>query len=90
VTRPTAFVPVTVECHAGARADETPRAVTIAGRRHEVLEVQDRWHDAGRTRDLAVRRIFKVRLDTGETVFLEQDEGTGAWTLRAPLRISLE
>jgi hypothetical protein len=71
-----------VECHAGGRGDELPRVVHLGGTRHAVTEILDRWNDAGVTRDLAVRRIFKLRLDSGDVVLVEQDAGTHAWTLR--------
>ncbi len=71
-----------VECYAGGRGEETPRAVHLGGQRHAVAEVIDRWDDAGVTHDRGVRRIFKVRLDTGQVLLIEQDVGTHAWNLR--------
>ena len=71
-----------VECRAESRADEEPRALWLEGRRLEVRAVLDRWQDAGLTRDLAVRRIFKLELEDGRILFVEQDVGTGAWSLR--------
>ena len=74
--------PLRVECRAESRADEEPRAVWLEGRRLEVRAVLDRWHDAGLTRDLAVRRIFKLHLEDDRIVFVEQDVGSGVWALR--------
>jgi len=79
-------VPVRVECHSGWRGEETPRAILLGQERYEVEEVLDRWYDGGADSGRPVLRIFRVRLRTGETVLLEQDEGTGAWSLREPLR----
>lgn len=73
---------LTVESRAQSRADEEPRAVHLDGVRWRVDAILDRWHDAGLTRDRAVRDIFKVRLDSGRILFLERDRGTGAWALR--------
>lgn len=88
--RPTASVPVRVECRAEGRADEEPRAVHLPEGRLRVVAVLDRWHDAGRTRDQEVRRIFKVLLEDDREIFLEQVVGTGAWSWRAPIGIRLD
>ena len=75
-----------VECRSETRADERPVAVWLEGERLIVTELLDQWFDAGLTRDEARRRIFKLRLETGQVVFIEQDEGTGAWALRPERR----
>jgi hypothetical protein len=71
-----------VECRSESRADERPAALWLDGERVVVSEVLDRWLDAGVTRDEAVRRIFKLLLADERVLFIEQDEGTGAWALR--------
>ena len=38
------LIPIPVECHAGAKADETPRRFIWHGRTVEVGEVLDRWY----------------------------------------------
>ena len=38
------LVPIRVECYAGAKADETPRRVTLDERIVELGEVLDRWY----------------------------------------------
>jgi hypothetical protein len=77
---------VRVECYAGSRGEETPRAIQVGAQRHAVEEVLDRWFDGGAESGRPARRIFRVRLESCEVVLLEQEEGVGAWTLREPLR----
>jgi len=59
-----------VEFYAGHRGDETPRAVTIAGRRLAV----DRVLDRGRVFDAAgggTRETWRCRLEDGRIVTVE-------------------
>jgi hypothetical protein len=67
---------VHVECYAGYRGDEEPRAFSIGERRLEVREVQDRWVGPD-------YRYFRVAASDGDVYVLRHDEGTGAWTLGA-------
>ena len=63
-----------VECYAGHRADEAPRALVIGGRRVSVVEVVDRW--------LApTHRYFKVLGDDGDVYIVRHDEESDAWEL---------
>ncbi len=65
---------VKVDCHAGYRAEETPRRFEIGNRRVEVAEVIDRW--------LGPRqRCFRVRGDDGAVYLLRYDEATDRWEL---------
>ncbi len=65
-----------VECYAGYRGAEEPRAFALGERRLEVLAILDRW--------LAPDyRYFKVAASDGDTYVLRHDETTGAWTLGA-------
>jgi hypothetical protein len=64
---------VTVECYAGHRGEETPRALVIGSRRVAVVEVLDRW--------LAPEhRYFKVRGDDGDVYILRHCPAHG-WEL---------
>ncbi len=66
-----------VECHAGYRGEETPRAVIIAGRRFEVVAIlsRERTLDAssGQTRE-----AWRCRLSDGRVATVELLEA-GAW-----------
>jgi hypothetical protein len=65
---------ISVECYAGYRGEQEPRAFTLGERRFEVRELLDRW--------LApTHRYFKVRVDDGRTFILRHDADTGDWEL---------
>jgi hypothetical protein len=63
-----------VECYAGYRSEETPRAFFLGERRIEVAEVLDRW--------LAPDHCyFKVRGDDGAVYILRHEVATGEWEM---------
>jgi hypothetical protein len=67
---------IQVECHAGYRGDEEPRAFTLGATRFAVLEILDRW--------LAPEhRYFKVRIEDGRDFVLRHDVASGDWELAA-------
>jgi hypothetical protein len=67
---------IRVECYAGYRNEEEPRAFTLGQRRFEVVNVTDRW--------LApLHRYFKVEADDGRTFILRHDTASGDWELAA-------
>lgn len=63
-----------VECYAGHRGEETPRALVLGERRIEVTEVLDRWLGPD-------HRYFKLRGHDGDTYIVRHDVGSGAWEL---------
>jgi hypothetical protein len=64
---------ISVECYAGHRGEQTPRALVLAGRRVAVAEVVDAW--------LAPDyRYFKLRAD-GDTYLVRHDERSNTWEL---------
>jgi hypothetical protein len=65
-----------VECHAGYRGEETPRALVIDDRRVEVVEIADRWLAPD-------HRYFKVHGDDGDVYIVRQDVASGSWELTA-------
>ena len=58
---------VHVECYAGYRGDQEPRAFTVGTRRLVVTAVDDRWAGPG-------HRYFRVRADDGDTYVLWRGE----------------
>jgi len=67
-------VKIAVECYAGYRGEQEPRAFAFGGRRVEVVEIVDRW--------LAPEhRYFKVKADDGRMLLLRQDAASGDWEL---------
>jgi hypothetical protein len=63
-----------VECYAGHRGEQTPRALILGDRRIAVAEVLDAW--------LAPDyRYFKLRGEDGATYLVRHDERTNTWEL---------
>jgi hypothetical protein len=63
-----------VECYAGYRAEETPRALRFADRRVQVVDVIDRWLAPD-------HRYFKLRGDDGGTYIVRYDTERDEWEL---------
>jgi hypothetical protein len=68
-----------VECYAGYRAEQEPRAFRLGERRIEVREILDRWAAPD-------QRWFKVQADDGHVYILRYDERTNEWELAAYAR----
>jgi hypothetical protein len=67
-------VALRVECYAGYRGEETPRAFFLADRRIEVAEVLDSWLAPD-------HRYFKIRGDDGCLYILRHDVMSGEWEM---------
>jgi hypothetical protein len=65
---------IQVECYAGHRGEETPRAILIGERRVEVVELLDRWLAPD-------HRYFKLRGHDGDLYIVRHDVTSGAWDL---------
>ncbi|MDX1374941.1 MAG: hypothetical protein R3357_05210 [Burkholderiales bacterium] len=65
---------IRVECYAGFRGEQEPRAFTLGERRFEVIEILDRWLDPA-------HRYFKVAVEDKRKFLLRQDTGSGEWVL---------
>lgn len=66
---------IRVECYAGHRGDEEPRAFILGRRRVEVMAIIDRW--------LAPDcRYFKVQSYDGARYILRHDEHSGRWEMQ--------
>jgi hypothetical protein len=63
---------VQVECYAGYRGEETPRAFWLGERRVDVTEILDRWLAPD-------HRYFKLRDDDGDVYILRHDGAAGEW-----------
>lgn len=67
---------IRVDCYAGYRGEQEPRAFVLGEQRLDVVEIRDRW--------LAPDyRYFKVAASDGNTYVLRHDELSGEWTLSA-------
>lgn len=67
-------IAVLVECYAGHRSEETPRAITLGDRRIEVAEVVDRWLAPD-------HRYFKLTDAGGDTYIVRHDVIHDCWEL---------
>jgi hypothetical protein len=65
---------VSVECYAGHRGEESPRAFAIGERRIRVEEELDRWLDPE-------HRYFKVRGEDGHVYILRHDVPSDRWEM---------
>lgn len=65
---------IKVDCYAGHRGEETPRALTIGARRVEVVEVRDRWLAPD-------HRYFKLRGEDGDIYLVRHDPNADRWEL---------
>jgi len=63
---------VQVECYAGYRGDESPRALIIEGQRYQVKDVLQQWQEPE-------GRYFKLRFSDGGECIVRQDAATGSW-----------
>jgi len=72
--RPAVIIPVDVECYAGHRGEETPRAFRLGERRIEVARVLDCWLAPD-------HRYFKVACGSGDTYIIRYDVDDDRWEL---------
>lgn len=66
---------IRVECYAGQRGDEEPRAFFLGERRVEIMVILDRWLDPR-------HRYFKVQAYDGTRYMLRYDEQAGNWEMK--------
>lgn len=66
---------IRVECYAGHRGDEEPRAFFLGSRRVEVMIVLDRWLDPQ-------HRYFKIQAYDGTRYILRHDEQSETWAMK--------
>ena len=67
---------IQVQCYAGHRGEEEPRAFDLGDRRLEVVEIVDRWLAPD-------HRYFKVQADDRNVYILRHDEAAGEWEMAA-------
>jgi hypothetical protein len=69
---------IRVIAYSGYRGEEAPRDFMLAGRRIEVVEIQERWIEEG-IGDRATKRFFKVKGSDGGIHKIFYDEKTAEW-----------
>ena len=65
---------ISVECYAGYRGEQTPRAISVASQRIEIAEVIDQWLAPD-------HRYFKLRGVDGHIYLVRHDVASDAWEL---------
>ena len=65
---------IAVECYAGYRGEEEPRAFTLGAARLAIVEILDRWI-------APEHRYFKVKVEDGRSLILRHDTASGEWEL---------
>ena len=65
---------ISVECYAGYKGEETPRALAIGERRIGVDALIDRWLAPD-------HRYFKLKGEDGHTYIVRHDVGNDRWEL---------
>ena len=73
------FIPVTVECYSGYRADEYPKAFIFENKRYEVKEVTDRWYQGDLNPEFPVSNYFKVVTSCGNMFILKHETESDEW-----------
>jgi hypothetical protein len=72
---------IEIECHAGYKADETPRRFRFEQNWIEVEEVVDRWHQVERLPKWPRADYFKVQASDGRLCLLKHDLDASQWLL---------
>jgi phage-related protein len=67
-------IKVRVQCYAGHRGEEEPRAFYLGDQRADIMEIIDRWLSP-------CRRHFRVQAYDGSVYILHHDEAAGEWEL---------
>ena len=75
------LTPITVECYAGAKADEVPRRFLWNTLPVEVEEVVDRWHQVESKPEWPRADYFKVRGSDQREYLLKHDLESDDWYL---------
>ncbi len=75
------LIPIQVECYAGYRGDESPRALVLNGQRRDIEEIVDRWYQAGRDPSVAASDYYRVRTADGSLLLIRLDRDAQAWHL---------
>lgn len=75
------FEIVQVECYAGYKGNELPRAFFRDGRRLEVAEVLDRWYEGGISRHAVQQDYYRVLTVEGDVAILRYNYVFQRWSL---------
>ena len=82
------FEEVSVECYAGYKGEEAPRAFVYRNQRYENLEVLDRWYQGGMDPTGLAHNYFKIKTSDGEIFLLRYTPRFESWTVCLPIPAS--
>ena len=72
---------IQVRCHAGSKADESPRRLRVNERWLDVLEVTDRWYEKGTDPEWPPADYFKVLAGDIHSYLIKHDLECDEWFL---------
>jgi hypothetical protein len=72
---------IAVECYAGYKGEESPRAFTYLGKRYEIQEILDRWDEEGRSPEGLRQEYFKVKTPDGGVFLMRYTPALQSWAL---------
>jgi hypothetical protein len=75
------FEKVDVDCYAGYKGEEAPRAFSHSGKRYEIREILDRWYEEGPAAPSTRYEYFKVKSREGEIFLLRYVPSEMSWWL---------
>ena len=75
------FEDIRVDCYAGYKGEETPRAFVYQEKRYEILEIIDRWYEGGLDPQDLRHDYFKVKTTDKEIFLIRYTPRFDGWTL---------
>ena len=75
------FDEILVECYAGYKGEETPRAFVHQERRYRIAEVLDRWYEGSLDPNDLRHDYFRVKTEDDEIFLIRYTPRFQAWTL---------
>ena len=81
MTKEWVFEEIEVECYAGYKGEETPRAFVYQEKRYEIVEVLDRWYEGSLDPKDLRHDYFKVKTEDGDIFLIRHTPRFQAWTL---------
>ena len=73
------FIPITVECHAGYKADEYPKYFYWSDIKFEITEISDRWFQADVHAEWPPADYFKVITSDKRKWIIKHETKTDKW-----------
>ena len=74
-------VPIHVDCYAGSRGEETPRAFEYEGKRCRIIEIVQRWIEERLETGRGRRVWFKVTIQDGDVMTIYYEQALEMWFL---------